>query len=146
MGCHTWFYNLSELDNWDKIKEKAYEYLKQMKDRTDDYHKQHDQMMRYCIDNKLDTIVGEFVSAFGNLSTYHNEKIYTKVEGLYDLFRIGGYPEDKLLSYDETLEYMKKYCEKYKVPFESHFGNIEEIKDELLQFWNQYPNGLIEFG
>lgn len=64
----------------------------------------------------------------------------------HDLFRIGGYPEDQLLSYNETLEYMKKYCEEYKVPFESHFGNIEDIKNELLQFWNEYPNGLITFG
>lgn len=71
-----------------------------------------------------------------SMNTY-NDNRYTN-EGLpHNLFRIGGYPDDVLKSLDETLEYINKNHISYYV------GDWEL---KLTAFWDENPDGIIEFG
>lgn len=54
----------------------------------------------------------------------------------HDLFRIGGYPETLLHSYDETIKFIKENdCKTY-----------DYTNEKIKEFWNKYPNGVIDFG
>lgn len=56
----------------------------------------------------------------------------------HDLFRKYGYPEDRLFSLEETLEYIrdpKKECVVY-----------DHTVSELEKFWKENPDGMITFG
>lgn len=66
-----------------------------------------------------------------------NDSIYVESDDMpHDIFRIGGYPVDELLSYDETIA----FCQLKKV----ELSDLQ--KNELKEFWNQYPDGRIIFG
>lgn len=57
-------------------------------------------------------------------------------EWFHDSFRIGNYPEDKLYSLKETLDFIKlKGNEIYKKDLIS-----------LKKFWDNHPDGMIRFG
>lgn len=63
------------------------------------------------------------------IETQNNE-----VFDYHDAFRIGGYPDDILLSLNETIEFIKKH-------------KIEKVDwDYLKEFWCVYPDGMIRFG
>lgn len=51
----------------------------------------------------------------GDCCVYSNEKFddnrYTNSDTPHNLFRIGGYPEDYLLSLEDTLAFIEKYKE-----------------------------------
>ena len=66
------------------------------------------------------------------------EDKYTDIDTPYDLFTIGGYPDDKLLSLEFTLKFIE--TNKDRISFSE---NWEEI---LKEFWSSNPNGIIEFG
>lgn len=77
----------------------------------------------------------------------HNEQLtiflnnifyYTNKELPSNIFRIGTYPEDILLSPQETAKFINKNRKMIK------FCN--NWKTELKDFWNNNPDGLIIFG
>ena len=78
--------------------------------------------------------------------------VYIPEKGLYiecdkeyhDLFRIYGYPNDALFSYAETLEYIKKY-EKENNTIVPLLMNDDTGKTYLEEFWEKYPDGMINF-
>lgn len=53
-------------------------------------------------------------------------------------FRIGGYPEDKIFSKEECLEFIER--NKDKIQF------YEKTYEKLDEFWNRYPDGYMHFG
>jgi hypothetical protein len=56
----------------------------------------------------------------------------------HDLFRVWDYPEDMLFSYEESIQYINNpniKCEIYENTFE-----------DLKEFWDTYPDGMICFG
>lgn len=66
-----------------------------------------------------------------------NDSIYICTDDLpHDIFRIGGYPDDQLLSYEETIV----FCKLKKVQL------FRNKKRQLQDFWNKYPDGMIIFG
>lgn len=68
----------------------------------------------------------------------HSETGFTDVGAPHNLFRVGGYPEDKLLSLEETLDFIER--NKETVSFS------ENWERKLVDFWEKNPNGVIEFG
>lgn len=66
------------------------------------------------------------------------EDRYTDVDTPHDLFRIGGYPNDKLLSLEQALIFIEK--NKDQMTFS------ENWKQHLVEFWSKNPYGVIEFG
>lgn len=63
---------------------------------------------------------------------------YTNIDTPHDLFRIGGYPDDKLLSLQQTMEFIELNKERIS------FG--EDWEERLKEFWSKNPDGVIEFG
>lgn len=68
----------------------------------------------------------------------YSDEGYTDIDTPHDLFRIGNYTDDKLLSLKQTLDFIDK--NKDIISFSENW----EI--ELKEFWDKYPNGVIEFG
>lgn len=59
---------------------------------------------------------------------------FGEVEYYHDLFRIGGYPDITLHSKKECMKFIKD-------------NNITEVHlDDLNEFWDLYPDGMIDFG
>lgn len=144
MGCHTWFYK-----KWDISLEEAKSQLKEIIENSIAHKEQWEveENLEYFIDlkNSLDTMsekeIFEYFSGYNkNVCEYIEDKglfIYTR--GLpHDLFRKYGYPEDTLFSLEETLEYMYTPKNKCKI-----FDWSEEL---VRKFWEEYPNGMINFG
>ena len=73
-----------------------------------------------------------------NVSEYINNVFYVNSE-YHDVFRVMGYPDDTLYSYEECLEFIDNYNKK-------HNTNISVFKERLKEFWDKYPNGIIKFG
>jgi hypothetical protein len=69
---------------------------------------------------------------------------YVKGKGWYqeaeyhDLFRKGGYPDDRLYSLEETLAYINNLENKCSV--------VDWTVPKLEEFWSKYPDGMITFG
>lgn len=63
---------------------------------------------------------------------------YTSIDTPHNLFRVRNYPEDKLLSLKETLDFIEK--NKDSVTFDYDW------EARLIAFWDKNPDGVIEFG
>ena len=66
------------------------------------------------------------------------EDRYTDIDTPHDLFRIGGYPDDKLLSLQQTMQFIERNKERMSFS--------ENWEDRLKEFWSKNPDGVIEFG
>ena len=69
----------------------------------------------------------------------------------HDIFRIGNYPKDKLFSLEETLEYLEKNDDIISYltgPYDIESKEIRKEKaiERLKKFWNENPDGMIDFG
>jgi hypothetical protein len=67
------------------------------------------------------------------------ENRYTDIDTPHDLFRIGTYPTNVLLSLEETLQFIENNKEII-------YGFANDYEKELIQFWENNPDGVIEFG
>lgn len=56
----------------------------------------------------------------------------------HDLFRVGGYPNARLFSKDECIQYMKDNADKI-----IKHDDTDRLLDE---FWSEHPDGCIHFG
>jgi len=87
------------------------------------------------------------VATYGHdkhLNFVYNNIPYIECEDFHDTFRVGNYPEDILLSYEDTMKFIEhKVFEGYSITlFENKFtGRIR-----LEEFWEKYPDGMIKFG
>jgi hypothetical protein len=65
--------------------------------------------------------------------------MYRNTDSLpHDLFRKYGYPETKLFSLQETLDYINDP--------NNECQTFEYTESGLRKFWRYYPNGMISFG
>ena len=159
MGCHTWFYRKSDLSiervrlNWlERNAEIIKECEKALIDPLDyfsNYKLTKSQVEWYLKIYKRQRRMVE--KGLCNCAVMNNQpfhSLYLKGHGFYieegthDLFRIGGYPEIYLFSYQETIDFIKQYeiTEKMKVKF------CENGKKRLKEFWSKNKDGMICFG
>lgn len=70
----------------------------------------------------------------------YGENKYTNVDTPHNLFRIriGYYPNAKLLSLEQTIEFIE--YNKENISF------VENWEERLKEFWSKNPDGVIEFG
>lgn len=154
MGCHTWFYRKIERTQ-EEAKQSALNKLIRAKDLNwkifldrnykglDWSHFSDEELLHHneLCDRQIRMINKDLCQrAVWNRQEDETLTLYVDGKGLFieveyhDLFRIGGYPEDKLFSLEETRNFIKR-------------NNIEDVYWDLLEkFWIEYPNGLIKFG
>ncbi|MFA5154149.1 MAG: hypothetical protein WC554_16485 [Clostridia bacterium] len=73
------------------------------------------------------------------LTTFINDTFYVYTHDLpHDLFRIYGYPNDKLFSLEQTMKFITD--NKEKISF------CENWAKRMKKFWLNNPDGMIEFG
>lgn len=160
MGCHTWFYKPMNVDI-EEIKEriennfienldfykrvstgdidenllKAYPELTPKKG----YHYYYNEEARYKKWIKKGKPVNQKYAwrALKLKERYINGMFY-KDAGYHDCFRIGNYPDDELMSYDETIWFLNFHHDKITI--------YDNTYDQINKFWRENPNGLIEFG
>jgi len=158
MGCHTWFYRKKER-NQKEAKQSCLRLLRKSEKLnlnilTDGNYKgldwsnwteseliKHDSYLKRQIRMVKNNFCQRAVwnhQDDKNLTEYIDGKGFYMETGFHDTFRKYGYPEDKLFSLQETLDYInnpKNDCTIYE-------NTIERLKE----FWDKYPDGMIEFG
>ena len=77
--------------------------------------------------------------------------LYEAVPDFHDEFRRKDYPKDLITSYKDTITYIKENYELIRfstgtLDERSKFRQIKDCLTRLKQFWDKYPNGIIEFG
>ena len=77
--------------------------------------------------------------------TYKEHKLGYIIEEVKEygdnLFRVCCYPEDVMLSYEDTLKFLDKYYDENNI----YRGGVLNL-DKVKEFWDKYPNGLIYVG
>lgn len=158
MGCHTWCYKkvertIEEARNiW--IKEQILriaEWTEIAENINHKYriHRGYDQ--EFC-NNQLLIFKRQLLmvqKGFCNLAVWNNQPEFSMYvenkgffveEGTRNPFRISGYPNDLLFSYDECMEYISKYEKEKNTKIE-----FLDNKKSLIKFWENNPNGMICF-
>lgn len=161
MGCHTWFYRKVERTQEEAkqrcLKKLRYAEQLNLKILNDKHYNgidwegyygytdeslikenavlqrqirmvEKDLCQRAVWDRQNDEVLKEYVDGKG----FYLEAPF------HDVFRRGGYPDDKLFSLEETLAYInnkENYCEIF-----------DDTVETLKQFWELYPDGMICFG
>jgi len=167
MGCHTWFYKKSnDLTTVVEIKEyisiKCRENIKLLQGNYSDYSDADIKIMReddakQTAEDNINRLndIKYFSNILKNLKYLNKrrkiDKIfnlvadnkYTMIDnfiyedaGYHDLFRYGDYEAENLKSSQETFDFIK-----------SKHIYIDAVNyNKVLDFWNLFPNGIIEFG
>jgi len=169
MGCHTWFYKKVDV-NYEEVKAKVivhYEEEISLLDKMINESLDKDLLEVYpeftieyglknkpIIERKLSIIRKNLCKEAvcrryrheDNLTDYINGKGFytTKNDMQHDLFRIGNYPEDKLFSLTETLDFIEKNKDKIHSYYFNKVQN-KDYKQQLEEFWKTYPDGMIRF-
>jgi len=165
MGCHTWFhkkYIFSKEEAKLKLIEIVDERIKSTERFMYSPTEEDKEFLSDYPEYKDDDLMGELeeLNKFkDNIENLSDDEIfesfaekslqnltYIKDNGLYksdnslphDLFRKYGYPDDVLLSLEETLSYMFDPKNKCQI--------FEYSKKDIIEYWNKYPDGMIDFG
>jgi hypothetical protein len=154
MGCHTWFYkklNSKEEELKKEILFKLYELRKTfIKNKkllsyiTNDIFKIKNKKMSKKFLYKIYVNIPH-----DNLKTIFNNNIYEKVNEFHDLFRTNDYNSPILISFEETLNFINLNNLKgisYFSEEEKRIITEEPDFKKIKEFWNKYPDGIIEFG
>lgn len=176
MGCHTWFYDLKEPQpTYLEVKElviagyKAergyYErYLAKTPNSeweakrwlTDKSFNRSEYMIAFL--SRLIRVVEKDLCKTATYKKYcwefmsgltfceRNNKVYAEVQGVHDIFRIGKYPHDELLSMKDTIAFIEKHEDKIFWGYSPEEYGKDKCLQMLNDFWHKYPNGLITFG
>ena len=175
MGCHTWVYvhipeesdkwaseykdacikEMEEVPTYDEITAEEIKLANELEELVKntpikDIPKLLEEKQK---DDKCSHLMIGCVS-FGDYGLFeiHNGKIYRDPhhlgigEGYHDIFRIHGYDAQPCYSLEETL----KRCEEYKVDWNERSEYYPDVivndKKLLYEFWEKYPDSIIEFG
>jgi hypothetical protein len=65
--------------------------------------------------------------------------------GWRDNFRVYGYPEEKFYNADDAINFLKEY-DQNMITYKKKNGFCSEIEKLITNFFNEYPNGYIEYG
>lgn len=172
MGCHTWFYKKVDV-NYEEVKaEVIYHYEEEIslldkmindresldKDILDAYPEftiEYGLKNKPIAERKLSIIRKNLCKEAVCRRYRHDDKLtdyvtgkgfYITTDDLYhDLFRIGNYPVDKLFSLEETLDFIEKNKDKIHSFYFNKIQN-KDFKQQLEDFWQKYPDGMIDFG
>lgn len=159
MGCHTWFYRKIERSQ-EEAKQSCLSTLKRNRNLAWKIYKRpqtyfgidwnttkekqlksikiYNRQIKAVSNNYYQRAVWNY-QRDDNLTKYVDGKgLYIEDTGFHDTFRRGDYPDDKLFSLAETLEYINNPENKCQV----YENTIERLED----FWSKYPDGMIEFG
>lgn len=87
-----------------------------------------------------DTLLQSLYTSFSEdlLTFVKNKGWYKETDDFHDVFRKYSYPDDILFSLEETLAYIndpKNECVVY-----------DWTENDLKEFWEKYPDGMIQFG
>ena len=155
MGCHTWYRKPLV-----KGKENVQKYLRE---RIDDMRKKHwwnEEHEKEAIlsikainllDENMDEELEEFLVLDDYLKFINGEPIIFVEANDYDTDepRIGGYPDTIIKSADEMFNAMETGL----VNFEGKHFNFywdkdreQYIRENIVNFFNRHPDGIIEFG
>lgn len=169
MGCHTWFYKelkKPDLTNFE-IKNKIInnienvtlpflnKLLKETSDKKEEIELKEEiyltkihlkQIIDISLKDEYKLLHAYYDMLDINFTSY-NGKFYENTE-YQDIFRHRNYEAPTLTSLNDTLEFIKIHNCKGNCYFDKNDKLInEEINfDKLKEFWNKYPNGIIEFG
>lgn len=150
MGCHTWCYkrvNRSKEEAVSKyvaLQEKKIGYVLDLileeGVTSDDLEKEiqfYKDSIKDAENNVLcnDTIYSDQPEG---VYEYVNGQFYVNIDKCHNPFRTGGYPEINLFSLKETLEYIDDSdngCETH-----------DKTRTLLMEFWDENPDGMINFG
>jgi hypothetical protein len=150
MGCHTWYKKLITNDQEEIIKKvkdvietsKYYWYWYEFT-TLDDLFESTEPVIEDIADYVFDSLDGldEVNGVYG---------IYKSADG-YDIDspRIGGYPEIIITSTEEMFEAMEKGLTGWRGDHYMFSYDKEEedyIKDNIINFFKEYPDGIITFG
>ncbi len=174
MGCHTWFYRKIEI-TIDEVRNNVINTLNRNIDFYDKmingelgdkfmdaYPEWTPELGIKCkaiVERQLRMVKGGYCNVaiynkydHGNFKTSH----YVLGKGLYvgfndlphDIFRIGKYPDDKLFSFEETLKFLEDKDDRISYHGEGTDRNQHKEKaiERLKKFWDENPNGMIDFG
>lgn len=171
MGCHTWFYRKIEVsyeETKTSLVKSLTENIKVCQEWIDnpngkDYLEIKDFYPEWTIgflweqvdiDKRKLSIIEKGLCKEAVMNKYNSGlgvTRYIKGKGHYqsldfcDIFRIGNYPEDILFSFDETMDFI----ERNKENIYHYYYNEVQKKDyvqQLKDYWNEYPDGMIIFG
>jgi hypothetical protein len=73
-----------------------------------------------------------------DLIVYENGNWYKSSDSFHDIFRKYGYPDDKLFSLEETMDYINDST--------NNCNTSENTEKWLKEFWDKHPDGMINFG
>lgn len=155
MGCHTWASyksnrTIEEARNiWIAKREK---WLVDYQVYIDDPMKKpfvdisiEDKLYNISIWKRQLRMIKKRLCTVAMLNDQPEHSYYLPEKGLYivcknyhDMFRVRGYPNDQLFSYQECLDFIANY--------EKVNNTIIEVQDSLKRFWDEYPDGYIHFG
>ena len=164
MGCHTWLHRKIDLtldkakklliklhkniiDDYLEMSEEEYNNLKDeypyMYDSKEELIKLYWRRIKRIQNPNInpDTVFHRLAIMGNKVRRYNGRNTFEYCESDFSgsPFRVKGYPEDLLYSLEETLNSIKKYEEQNTCTVEM---NIEYLKE----FWNKYPDRMINFG
>jgi hypothetical protein len=70
---------------------------------------------------------------------------YYQVPEYWDNFRAYGYPPEKFYDAESAIKFLEGYDSK-KIIYGEREGMCDEIRDIIIEFFNKYPNGKLEYG
>lgn len=87
-------------------------------------------------DELLESLYSSFMP--GIITFIKGRGWYSECDDYHDVFRKYGYPENMIFSLEETLEYIKDPKNECVV--------YDYTERRIREFWEKYPNGMINFG
>ena len=117
MGLHTWFRKDREIEK----------KLKSIYAKIDDDMDHLSDAEIYILDKDAGDLYEQNDTEFHDL--FRTSKLNAN----------GMYPGDEIFSYEETLKWLEDNENKI-------YSFSNELKEQLKNFWNKYPNGVINFG
>lgn len=171
MGCHTWFYKKMEKQpSYQECKDMLTELLNEeiqdcqnyIDGKEDDEDmlrlwEQYDpqKVLKECQEslNRVNNDDKEFVfeeathvmylrNVEAGVVIYHKGNFYISARNLpHNIFRTWGYPEDVLESYEDFENFIATHG--YRLV---RYDTLEETKQAMKKFWEEYPDGIVDFG
>lgn len=66
--------------------------------------------------------------------------------GWHDNYRVSGYPEGVFESAEKAIKFLENYDNGNNITYEYKNGMCDEIRDIINNFFEEYPNGYIDYG
>lgn len=176
MGCHTWFSYQAEVQpTYEEIREKYIEFLKkdmgyyeryisgtlsdnetwlfdEKSGNTIEKSTKYIEIIKRVIRRienrtcKLATMLHAGYNSCVDLEYCKRNGMWYKDADICDIFRIGNYPEDELLSLQEVLDFFEKHNDKISWGGVPDIIGKENVIKRMEDFFNTYPNGRVRFG